>query len=76
MIIRVRFNTEYPKGKKWRLVFEGNHEIQVDEFRGCIDFCSESKEMPIVGLKHHLLIHCKAIELYVHDEQKLIARFS
>jgi hypothetical protein len=75
MKVRMRFNTEYPKGKKWRLVFEDNHEIQVDEFRGECEFYSDSSEMPIVGVKHHLLAECDEVELTMNKENQLRATF-
>jgi len=75
MKIRIRFNTQYPNGKKWRLVLEDNHEMQVDEFRGEFAFYSESIEMPNVGLKHHLVAECDAIEMTLTKENELIATF-
>lgn len=75
MKVRIRFNTEYPKGKKWRLVFEDNHEIQVDEFRGECEFCSDTSEMPIVGIKHHLMAECDEVELTMSKDHQLNATF-
>jgi hypothetical protein len=75
MKVRIRFNTQYPNGKKWRLVLEDNHEMQVDEFRGEFAFYSESIEMPNVGLKHHLVAECDAIDMTLTKENELIATF-
>jgi len=74
MKIRFRFNTNFPEGKKWRMVFEDNHEIQVDEFStyGC-EVTSDTSEIPEVGKKHHVMIDCEVVQLTMDDKYLLKA---
>lgn len=76
MLIRIRFNENFPKGKKWIVIFHDGHEIQVDEFatQDC-RVTSDTSEIENVDLKHYILIECDDLRLTMDKDNNLTANF-
>lgn len=70
MNILIRFNTDYPNGKKWRLLIDGEQKL-VDEIEIKCSCHTSSDEMP-EGLKHHICCIDSKVE-YVQKDLQLIA---
>lgn len=71
MNILIRFNTDYPNGKKWRLLMDGEQKL-VDEVQIKCQCHTSSDKMPDGVIKHHICCVARRVE-YEQRDIELIA---